>query len=297
MIPANKTYINLPRLFPTGAFIELPVESSTIAFEDSNPTASPSIPVAYCVPGIGDFRHSYRFLAPLLQTAGFRVIAQDLRGVGDSGTEFTTYSIESIASDIIAVLDACNITSPVTLFVNSLSAASAITLAADHPHRIKAIVTLGGFFRDMPKDTYFRPISHLLFNRLWGQPAWVYAFKSFFVSPPPDLPDYTAAIKAKMLSNCAHAGIIGAMIRATKEHAWGKIGTVNAPVLLIMGSQDPDFQDPVQETNFVASHLSNSRLVEIAMMDEAGHYPHVEVPEKVAQATLAFLGKVSVIQN
>jgi pimeloyl-ACP methyl ester carboxylesterase len=185
----------------------------------------------------------------------------------------------------------------VTLFVNSLSAASAITFAADHPDRVAAIVTLGGFFRDMPKDTYFRPISHLLFNRLWGQPVWVSAFKGFFVSPPSDLPEYTAAIKAKMLSNCAHAGIIGTLIRATKEHAWAKIGTVKAPVLLVMGRQDPDFKDPVQETDFVASHLSNSRLVEIAMVDEAGHYPHVEAPEKVARATLDFLGKVGVTQN
>jgi len=117
------------------------------------------------------------------------------------------------------------------------------------------------------------------------------------VNPPPDLPDYTAAMKEKMLSNCAHAGIIGALIRATKEHAWAKIGTVKAPVLLVMGRQDPDFKDPVQETDFVASHLSNSRLVEIAMVDEAGHYPHVEAPEKVARATLDFLGKVGVIQN
>jgi len=255
------------------------------------------MPIAYCVPGIGDFRHSYRFLAPLLETAGFRVIVQDMRGVGDSGTDFSNYTIESVANDIISVLDASQITLPVTLFVNSLSAASAITLAADHPHRIAAIVTLGGFFRDMPKDTYFRPISHLLFNRLWGQPVWVSAFKSFFVSPPPDLPDYTAAMKAKMLSNCAHAGIIGTLVRATKEHAWAKIGTVKAPVLLVMGSRDPDFEDPVQETNFVASHLSNSRLVEITMVDEAGHYPHVEAPDKVARATLAFLDKVGVTQN
>jgi pimeloyl-ACP methyl ester carboxylesterase len=297
MVSTNKIYINLPPVFSNGKFTELPVDSSTIAFEDSNPTAPSSMPVAYCIPGIGDFRHSYRFLAPLLQTAGFRVIIQDMRGVGDSGTEFANYSIESIANDIGNVLDACHIPLPVVLFANSLSAASAITFAADHPQRVAAIVTLGGFFRDMPKDTFFRPISHLLFNRLWGQPAWVSAFKSFFVAPPADLPDYTAAVKAKMLSNCAHAGIIGAMIRATKEHAWAKIETVKAPVLLVMGSRDPDFKNPVEETNFVASHLNNSRLVEIAMVDEVGHYPHVEAPDKVAQVALAFLKTVGVTQN
>ena len=284
----NKVYVQLPRLFPNGSFVELSVDSSIIAFEDSNPQASVETPVIYCLPGIGDFRHSYRFLAPLLQQARYRIIAQDLRGVGDSGTEFQSYSIESVANDVLTVLDACHITTPVLLIGNSLSAACAVTLAAEHPTRFVGIVTLGGFFRDMPKDTFFRPVSHFLFNRLWGQPAWVSAFKSFFAKPPADLPAYTDAIKAKMLSNCSHAGIIGSMIRATKDHAWKKIDAVEVPALLIMGSRDPDFSDPVKETDFVASHLTKSRHVEKVIIDEAGHYPHVEMPDDVAKAILAF---------
>ena len=286
---AKKVYVQLPHVFPDGLFTELPVESSSIAFEDSNPNASPSAPIAYCLPGIGDFRHSYRFLGPLLQAAGYRVIVQDMRGVGDSGTSFSTYTIESIGSDVLAVLDACRVTKPVVLIGNSLSAACAISLAADHPERFSAVVTLGGFFRDMPKDSFFRPISHLLFNRLWGQPVWVSSFKGFFAKPPSDLPEYAEAIKRKMLSNCAHADIIGQMIRATKEHSWAKISTVHVPVLLVMGSRDPDFEDPVKETEFVASHLTKSPRVDKAMIAEAGHYPHVEAPEVVARAVLTFL--------
>lgn len=62
-----------------------------------------------------------------------------------------------------------------------------------------------------------------------------------------------------MLSNCAHADIIGQMIRATKSHAWSKISDIQTPVLLIMGSRDPDFENPAEETDFVASQLNNSR--------------------------------------
>ncbi|CAF3263775.1 unnamed protein product [Rotaria socialis] len=293
----SKIYITLPRLFADGAFVELPVDNSTIAFEDSNPTASLSTPIAYCLPGIGDFRHSYRFLAPILQHAGFRVIAQDLRGFGDSSTTFNNYTIESIALDVITVLDSLHITQPVVLFANSLAAACGVTLAAEHPHRIAAIISLGGFFRDMPKDKYFRPLTYLLFNRLWGQPVWIAAYKGFFAQPPSDLPTYAAAIKHKMLSNCAHAGIIGQMIRATKEHAWAKINAVKTPVLLIMGSRDPDFESPVQETDFVASQMSCSQLVVKSMVDGAGHYPHVEFTEEVARVTMDFLRKASILPN
>lgn len=148
----DKVYINLPRIFTDGTFTELPVDNSTIAFEDSNSTASQSTPVAYCLPDIGDFRHSYRFLAPILQKAGFRVIVQDLRDVGDSGTNFTDYTIESITNDIVNVLDALHIRQPVILLGNSLAAACAVTFASEHSNRVAAIITLGGFFRDMPKD-------------------------------------------------------------------------------------------------------------------------------------------------
>lgn len=193
----------------------------------------------------------------------------------------------------MTVLDACHITAPVLLIGNSLSAACAVTVAAEHPTRFIGIVTLGGFFRDMPKDTFFRPVSHLLFNRLWGQPAWVSAFKGFFAQPPADLPAYTDAVKAKMLSNCSHAGIIGSMIRATKDHAWNKIETVELPVLLIMGSHDPDFKDPIKETDFVASHLTKSHSVQNVIIDQAGHYPHVEMPEDVANAILKFVKTIA----
>ena len=43
-------------------------------------------PLVVCVPGLGDMRQEYRFLAPGLVEAGFRVVALDLRGHGESST-------------------------------------------------------------------------------------------------------------------------------------------------------------------------------------------------------------------
>ncbi|KAJ3105810.1 hypothetical protein HDU96_008411 [Phlyctochytrium bullatum] len=287
----TKTPVALNPVFPaswTGAPKELAIGNSYVAYEDSHPSDRHR-PVAYLVPGIGDFRHSFRFLGPKLVDGGYRVIAQDMRGVGESGTEFTSYNIEDVASDVVAVLDAEGITEPVALICNSLSAAAAITIAAEHPERVRAIVTLGGFFRDMPGDAYFRPVSYLLFNHLWGQPMWTSAFLSFFASKPDDIDAYVAAVKAKMLSDCNHADVIGMMIRATKEHAWSKIGQVKVPVMLVMGEKDPDFKNPEEETDYVKSSLTASTLVEKLMVADAGHYPHVEKPNLVAPRIVEFL--------
>ena len=38
------------------------------------------------VPGMGDLRAAYRFLAPAVREAGYRVACTDLRGHGDSDT-------------------------------------------------------------------------------------------------------------------------------------------------------------------------------------------------------------------
>lgn len=43
-------------------------------------------PLLVLLPGMGDLRASYRFLAPALMNAGYRVACTDLRGHGESDT-------------------------------------------------------------------------------------------------------------------------------------------------------------------------------------------------------------------
>jgi alpha-beta hydrolase superfamily lysophospholipase len=48
-------------------------------------------PLAVLVPGMGDLKAGYRFLAPGLRAAGYRAACTDLRGHGDSDATFTSY--------------------------------------------------------------------------------------------------------------------------------------------------------------------------------------------------------------
>ncbi|KAJ3073672.1 hypothetical protein HDU98_000945 [Podochytrium sp. JEL0797] len=284
--------ITLPSVFGGEPTI-LPVSTSTIAFEDSGPStrSSPAHKIIYCLPGIGDLRHSYRFLAPKLVAAGHRVICQDLRGTGDSGTKFDQFGISDCSSDISAVLDHLQIQEPVVIIGNSLCAAVAVTFAADHPSRVDRIVTMGGFFRNMPGDGLFKSITPLLFNGLWGASVWISAFRGFFAKPPADLDTYCAAVRAQMLSNCDHAGVIGSMIRASKEDAWIKVAGIKCPVLLLMGSKDPDFKDPNAESALVAAQIEEKAgvVVRQCLVEGVGHYPQNEAPEETFNAVVAFL--------
>src|SRR5271167_4889569 len=78
----------------------LKIGDGSIAYEDSGGSG----PLVVCVPGMGDVREQYRFLAPALTGAGYRVVTMDLRGMGDSSAEWPDYSAAAVGSDIVALV-------------------------------------------------------------------------------------------------------------------------------------------------------------------------------------------------
>ena len=57
-----------------------------------------------------------------------------------------------------------------------------------------------------------------------------------------------------------------------------------------MGTKDPDWPDPELEGHWIVDHLSESSLL---LVEDAGHYPQTEMPEKVIPGLLDFLAQVS----
>ena len=61
------------------------------------------------------------------------------------------------------------------------------------------------------------------------------------------------------------------------------------PALVVMGSKDPDWSDPVAEGEWVKSNFAQ---VEGLVVEGAGHAPMYEKPDEVGPVALAFLGKL-----
>ena len=61
-------------------------------------------PLVVLSPGVADIRSTYRFLAPLIADAGYRVASVDLRGHGGSSTGWDSYSYPDTAGDLIQVI-------------------------------------------------------------------------------------------------------------------------------------------------------------------------------------------------
>jgi len=51
------------------------------------------------------------------------------------------------------------------------------------------------------------------------------------------------------------------------------------------GGKDPDFESPIEEAQYLSSAMHSSLL----LVDDAGHYPHVEMPDTVGPKIIAFL--------
>jgi pimeloyl-ACP methyl ester carboxylesterase len=56
-----------------------------------------------------------------------------------------------------------------------------------------------------------------------------------------------------------------------------------------MGSKDPDFKNPEAEAKRVAEAVRGSYKI----IENAGHYPHAEMPEVTAPLVLNFLRSLS----
>ena len=75
------------------------------------------------------------------------------------------------------------------------------------------------------------------------------------------------------------------MVALSKSDTEALLEHVTVPVLVVMGTRDPDFSDPTAEAQWLAGRLK----AQVSLVDGAGHYPHVEAPERVAHDIVQFL--------
>ncbi len=266
---------------PAGAanpkFLDRP--GGRIAYFDSGGSG----PAVICVPGIGDTAAEYRFPGPLLMRAGYRVVSMDPRGMGESGVSFDDYSAAAVGSDIVALIQSLGVQQAYVVG-NSAAGASAVWAAAEMPEQIRAIVLIDPFVLDAPMSPWLRAVLWTAMHRPWGPWFWSAYYGSLYkAAPPADLAEYRDTLEAS-LKEPGRFEALKAMLWASKAPCEARIGEVHAPALVIMGGADPDFSDPKAEAGRVADRL-HGRVV---MVPGAGHYPHVEQPEMVANEIVGF---------
>jgi pimeloyl-ACP methyl ester carboxylesterase len=245
-------------------------------------------PLVLLVPGMGDLRATYRFLAPALVAAGYRVAATDLRGHGDSDATFASYGDVETAGDLVALIEALG--GPAAIVGNSMGAGAAAFVAADRPELVSALALVGPFVRDGSISAFTRIIMRVAMATPWAAMTWkAYAPKFYAGHRPDDLDTYLAGVVAS-IKRPGYTKAFSLTTRTSHAPVEARLTEVAAPALVVMGEQDPDFPDPKAEADWIASALNGS----VVMVPEAGHYPQSQQPELVAAAIVSFLAEAGV---
>jgi pimeloyl-ACP methyl ester carboxylesterase len=270
------------------------VEGGRIAYEVTGQG-----PLVVLSPGMADTRASYRFLAPLLADAGYRVASVDLRGHGESSTGWDSYSHVDTANDLIAVIR--KLGGPATIVGQSFSGGAATIAAATNADLVSAVVEIDPFTR--PQKYSVGPFLHnapyrrggLLLGRfmLTGSiKTWSkYLNMAYPGQKPADWDVWLAALKNNLREPGrakAAQKMMGAS--ATLKQAGAQLSDIRCPTLVMMGADDSDFANPEAEAAGIASLIPDS-LGRHVMIGHAGHYPHAEYPVEVAAAVIPFLNE------
>jgi pimeloyl-ACP methyl ester carboxylesterase len=260
----------------------LELSGGTLAYDDTG-----TGPLVICVPGMGDLRSTYRFSSPLLAAAGYRVVTPDVRGMGETTVSWDDYSVSAIGSDIIALVGALG-SGPAHLVGNSMAAGAAVVAATRRPDLVRSLTLTAPFVRDVMPPWAVAAIFGPALSGPWRAALWDwYVSKAFPTRVPPDAADETL----RRNRNLAEPGRFRAFRRmalASKRASAVRLADVTAPVLVVMGTHDPDFPDPAKEARYVAETLRGNLL----MIEGAGHYPQADSPDVFAAALLKFFDSV-----
>ncbi|NJP66114.1 alpha/beta fold hydrolase [Streptomyces spiramenti] len=273
----------------TGPTEYLSVDGGTIAYEVSG--SGPLIVLAH---GMGDSRAAYRAVAPVLVTAGYRVAAVDLRGCGESSAAWPEWSRTAIAGDLLAVIR--HLGGPAVLVGHSISGGAATIAAASEPELVTGVIELAPFTRkqsvamgDLRVKRFRQGMLRLLGAVVFGSTRmWRSYLDVAYPGPKPaDWAERLATVEAG-LREPGRMRTLQGMGRTAPTDAGAQLANVRCPVLVVMGTLDPDWADPHAEGSAVVTALP-AGLGRLEMIEGAGHYPQDQFPDRVTALVLAFL--------
>ena len=247
--------------------------------------------------------HWYDLVIPHM-SGGYRVIALDQRAHGKTDQPSTGYDWRTLAGDVVGSLDRLGI-QQAAVVGHSWGVSTALSVAAMHPDRVKALVMVDGGFgggprsadmtwedfkaRLSPRDIYGPRERYLGALRQQFAHCWSDQLESIVMSMVREDPDGTVHERLE-LSN--QQQMLWAM---WSEPTHTILPEVVCPTLIVAagGRQpgaNPEFMER-RRANVEAAHviITNSR---VAWIPETGHDIGYEKPRELANALNEFLADI-----
>ena len=268
-------------------------------------------PLVVLLHGFPELARSWRRQLPALAAAGYRAVAPDQRGYGE--TELRgPYDASTLARDVIELVRALG-RDRVSLVGHDWGGAVAWTAAREHPEVVERLVALNC----PPPDV----LSHALRSSLRQlRRSWYMAFFQLPWLPERRMTRDGAAVVGRALVGGSHnraawsreevASYRAAFSRPGRAKAaidWYRTAfrrslvprrrrarpRVSAPTLVLWGMQDRFLGVELIERAKLSRVLAPGNEPEIVLIEEAGHFVQNEAAERVNVELLRWLGPAS----
>lgn len=218
--------------------------------------------------------------------ADYRIIAPDLRGFGESSVTPGTVTMRQFADDLAGVLDALNITEPVTFCGLSMGGYIGWQFVENYPERLKSLIccdTKASADSEEAIQNRHKLAASVLKHGV-GVLAQAMPEKLFAKETLDQQNEVVEQCKQMMLA--AHPeGAVAALRGMAERPDWtALLPTIQVPTLIIVGEDDQI--TTVEEMRAMASAIPQSQFLEVA---NSGHMAPLEQPEPVNATLKDFL--------
>lgn len=213
--------------------------------------------------------------------AGWRAVAPDLRGCGDSEKPAQPWSWQELADDIYQFAEGLGL-KRVILVGHSLGGTLAQQIAADHPKLVEKLVVINP-----------GPPEGLHFDEVWYQRAAMLVnmpdmMKAALAATMPTAPkdEFYQRLLDESIAKSLGAWIPNTRALENTGDLPERVKSITAPTLIIYGKNDLITTLPMQE--HLRDLIPGARL---EVWEEIGHSAPAECPERLAQRIVAFVAE------
>jgi pimeloyl-ACP methyl ester carboxylesterase len=236
--------------------------------------------VVMAIPGLGADISYFDMVAPLIASAGFRVVALNQRGIGNSTGSLENPTMDMLAQDVANAIQALDVERAHLLgwaFGNRVARA----VAQNHPQQISSVMLIAAGGLVAPSSEVMRAFRQLTDGQDIDEAARIKALRVSLYAPTSDIEALLAKVQpgtwpeARLAQQAAN--------QATSIDLWWSGGI--APMLVIQGRHDV-IAPAENGLALVEEFPDRTKLV---WVEDAAHMMLIEQPEVVARNVVEYL--------
>ena len=274
------------RRLTDGSFIRL--SAGVTHYELGNPGEDPTVVLVH---GFSVPYYIYDPTFGFLSQQGLRVLRYDLFGRGFSDRPDVKYDIDFFVTQLFDLLNALNLTQPVSLVGLSMGGPITATFTVQHPERVDKLVLIDPagartlFLSRILKLLTAPGIGESLLN-LAGNDGMIKTIATDIFDKrlmEHFVDRYMVQVQYKGFRNAILSTVRNHVIDACID-TYRQVGSLNKPVLLLWGRHDTTV--PLRHSATLRAAIPQ---LELHIIEDSSHIPHYEKPEETNAILLEFL--------